>query len=136
MSATLFFGSFDGLHEGHRDAFRQAAQLGGHLQVVVTRDEVVKQQKGRYPDEAEDVRLAAVQANHHVDKAQLGSRTPDDYSLLNTLPFTTLAVGYDQMPDDAQIMKLLSEQGKPEVTVVRLQPFKPDTFKSSKLRHV
>ena len=136
MSTTLFFGSFDSLHAGHRDAFRQAAQLDGDLQVVVTRDEVVKQQKGRYPNESEEVRLAAVQADPYVAKAQLGSRTADDYSLLSALSFTTLAVGYDQVPDDQLIRKLLAEHGKPDVAVIRLQPFKPDTFKSSKLRHV
>ena len=136
MSTTLFFGSFDGLHQGHRDAFRQAAELGDRLHVVVARDQVVQQQKGREPQQSEQARLAAVQADPRVSEAELGGVSPDDYQLLGELTFETLAVGYDQPPDDATIRQLLAAHDKPEVRLVRLQPFKPDTYKSSKLRHV
>ena len=136
MSTTLLFGSFDGLHAGHRDAFRQAAELGERLLVVVARDGVVKQQKGRAPVQAESERLAAVQAEEQVSTAQLGGEVAHDYQLLRELDFDTLAVGYDQEPDDRAIKMLLAQHGKPEADVVRLQPFQPETFKSSKLRHV
>ena len=41
MKKVLVFGTFDGLHEGHKDFLRQAKQYGDHLTVVVGRDSTV-----------------------------------------------------------------------------------------------
>ena len=47
MTKVMVFGTFDYLHEGHKDFFRQAKQYGDELVVVVARDETVKQIKGK-----------------------------------------------------------------------------------------
>ena len=41
----MLFGTFDGLHEGHFDLFRQAKKYGDYLVVVVARDVNVKKIK-------------------------------------------------------------------------------------------
>lgn len=131
---VLVFGAFDPLHEGHRQLFSQAKQLGDTLVVVISRDTDIEEQKGRVPYLSEEIRLQQVQNEPNVDKAYLGDEDPSTYSLLRTLDFDVLAVGYDQRPDDISIQKILRDIGKENVRVVRLEAFKPDQYKSSFFR--
>ena len=134
MKRVLVFGSFDPLHEGHKYLFREAKKLGDELLVIVSRDNDIQTQKKRDSFQSEQERLAAVASDPSVDKALLGDEDPRSYALLTSLSFDVLAVGYDQRPDDATIQSILRQVGKPDVTVVRLQPFKPDQYKSSFFR--
>ena len=45
MKKVMVFGTFDGLHEGHLDFFRQAREYGDYLIVAVARDVNVKKIK-------------------------------------------------------------------------------------------
>ena len=101
--------------------------------MVVTRDEMIRYHKGQLPRQPEDVRRAAVAADPQVTRATLGSPTAGDYHLLRELTFDTLAVGYDQTPDDATIRQLLKDAGKQDVELVRLAPYQPEKYKSSLL---
>ena len=62
MTKVMVFGTFDPLHPGHVDFFRQAKQHGDELVVVVALDSTVEKTKGRKPSLGENARLAAVQA--------------------------------------------------------------------------
>ena len=42
---VALFGTFDGVHDGHRDLFRQARKYGGRLSVIIARDWTVRQLK-------------------------------------------------------------------------------------------
>ena len=42
MKRVLIFGTFDGIHEGHLNLFKQAKKYGDYLIVVVGRDENIK----------------------------------------------------------------------------------------------
>jgi len=46
---VLVFGTFDGLHEGHKNFFKQAREFGDFLVVVVGRDSTIVKTKGRPP---------------------------------------------------------------------------------------
>ena len=72
MSAVLFFGTFDPLHAGHRQAFGQARAQGDRLVVVVARDSAVLEQKKRAAHQDENERLARVATQTVVDEAILG----------------------------------------------------------------
>ncbi len=131
---VLVFGTFDPLHAGHVRFLRQARILGDSLLVVVARDSVVRNHKGREPFEPELKRLAGVSALPDVDEVILGDAHPERYELLATLNFDVLALGYDQEPDEAAVQKILDKLGKQQVRVVRLKPHQPNLYKSSLLR--
>lgn len=131
---VLVFGTFDPLHAGHDDFFRQAKALGDYLLVVVARDGVIRQQKQREAFQTEAVRLAAVSAATAVDEAMLGDAQPQAYDTIRQRSFDVLAVGYDQAPTDDVIRTMLTAVGKESVPIVRLQAYKPEQYKSSYLR--
>ncbi len=132
----LVFGTFDPLHEGHRNFFRQARALGSYLMVVVARDSWVRANKGREPLVPEGERRRTVAEQPGVDEALLGDEWPcaDPFRLLSRLQFDVLALGYDQVPDDAAVRALLSARGRGNVLVERLKPYRAGRYKSSLLR--
>ncbi len=134
-TTVIVFGAFDPLHEGHLDFFRQAKELGTTLMVVVARDGSIRSHKGREPFKPEDARLAAVAAVSMVDEALLGNNQADRYDLLAQLHFDIVALGYDQIPSDEVVRQELDKRGKMNVTIARLNPFHPETFKSTYVRH-
>src|SRR5438046_2920807 len=88
---VLVFGTFDGLHEGHKDFFKQAKEYGdpeinssnlngaSYLVVVVGRDSTIVKTKGRPPKFGEQERLKAVQESGLVDEARLGNENMSPY---------------------------------------------------------
>lgn len=133
---VLVFGAFDPLHAGHQDFFRQAAILGESLTVVVTSDEAIRREKRREVHQSESQRAAAIRPLPGVSQVLIGEEKPEEYNLLRELSFDVLALGYDQRPDDETVRTLLASMGKAGVQVVRLSAFRPQEFKSSKLREV
>ena len=133
---VLMFGSFDPLHRGHRDLFRQAREFGDWLTVVVTRDSGIRQIKKREPQLNELMRRQEVAKDTYVDEALLGDEWPneDPYRLLTELDFNILVLGFDQLPDDEKVREELNERGKEGTEVIRLKAFRPDVFNSSRLR--
>lgn len=135
MKQVIVFGSFDPLHEGHRDFFRQAKALGNHLTVVVAHDEALRAHKRREVFQPAADRLAAVAAEKEVDVALIGNAQANRYTLLSELDFDIVALGYDQAPPDEVVRAELDQRGKHHVQIVRLKPHKPDVFKSTLLRN-
>lgn len=135
MSQTrvLVFGSFDGLHEGHRNFFAQARALGDYVIVVVSRDSYIRTVKKRTPRKSEQERVQDIKKLGVAHEIILGEEAPG-YNLLQSLSFDVLAVGYDQEPSDSEIHQLLIQIGKESVSVVRLQPYMPEIYKSTLLR--
>ena len=131
---VLLFGSFDPLHEGHRNLFRQARMVANHLTVVVARDATIVTQKGHAPLHGEHERLALVSADSAVDEAILGDENPTSYTSLTAISFDILVLGYDQMPSDTDARHILDALGLSHIRIVRLLPHKPDVYKSSLLR--
>ncbi len=134
----IAFGTFDPLHEGHRDFFRQAKELADYLIVVVARDSSIRVNKKRGSWQNEKVRIECVGRLNEVDEALLGKEWPlnDRYGLLSELEFDVLVLGYDQKPSDEVVVKELKKRGKDKVEVVRLRAYKPEEYKSGKMRKV
>lgn len=134
MKRVLAFGTFDPLHDGHRDYFRQARALGDELIVIVAHDKTILTAKQRVSRQSRQARLEVVAAEAYVDEALLGDIEPDRYELLSRLQFNVLALGYDQEPSDSIVRAILDRLGKKDVHIVRLLPYQPDRFKSSLVR--
>ncbi|MBW2991876.1 FAD synthase [Candidatus Woesearchaeota archaeon] len=131
MKKVLAFGTFDILHPGHLDFFRQAKKFGDHLTVVVARDETVKKLKEKYPKFNEAERLEHVSRLEIVDKVVLGS-TDDKYKVIEEVNPDIICLGYDQFSFTEDLEKELGNKGI-KAKIIRLKPYKEEKYKSSKL---
>ena len=129
---VLAFGTFDILHPGHEHYLQHAKALGDELFVVIARDETVHAVKNQVPYHSEDKRLAAVQALPYVDHAVLG-KPGDKYAIIEEIKPDIIALGYDQTAFIDGMIEALSARGL-NPKIVRFSSFKPEEYKSSKLR--
>lgn len=123
----MVFGTFDGLHQGHLNFFKQAKKFGDKLIIVVARDKNVKKIKGKFPGFTENERLMRVQEAKVADKAILG-QIKDPYAVIREEKPEVICLGYDQSSFTAGLKKEFSD-----IKVVKLESYKPDIYKSSKL---
>lgn len=133
MKRVMVFGTFDILHEGHLDFFRQAKKQANHLTAVVARDIFVKKAKGKLPRNSEEKRVSNVRKSGTVDKVILGSRTHNFYRTIRTHKSDVIALGYDQKPSIYKLKKDLRRHRLSNIKIVRLKPYQPNKYKSSKL---
>jgi FAD synthetase len=124
MKKILIFGSFDILHKGHLNLFKQAREHGGKLIAVIARDETIKKLKGKAPRHREKTRLRHVAK--HVDLAVLGNKT-NKYAIIKRIKPDVICLGYDQNSFTKDLKKHF--RGK----IIRLKPYKPHIYKSSKM---
>ena len=130
----MVFGTFDGVHKGHLNFFRQAKKLApkSFLIVSVARDKNVLKIKGRLPVLDEKKRLALVKKHKIVDKAVLSG-------LLDHIPHIArerpdiISLGYDQKSYVTNLKKDLKNKGI-LVKIVRLKPYKEKVYKNNLLK--
>ena len=130
----MVFGTFDIIHKGHEDFFKQARALADtpHLIVSVARDAVVERIKGVRPRRPEANRRKVVAAHALVDEAVLGDREGYLPHILLAQP-DIIALGYDQEGEYvAQLEQDLTSVGL-STRVMRLEAFNADTYKTAKL---
>lgn len=127
---VLLFGTFDILHPGHEDLFRQARAMGDEVHVILARDVTVQQVKGRPPLNDEAARQAALSTL--VDNVYLGSLT-DKYAAIRDIAPDIILLGYDQEVFVDKLAATLADWGM-DTKIVRATPFHPEKYKSSLLR--
>ncbi len=146
---VLVFGTFDGLHPGHRSFLSQALRRAlnhsphrskassggsgsgrGELFIVVARDVNVKRSKGKLPVQKEAQRRRAVQAAFPDARVLLGE-LDDRFLPVVTLRPDLVLLGYDQQFPPGIEERDFAEAG---IAIERLPPFKPEKYKSSLLR--
>ena len=123
------------IHAGHEDFFRQAKELGEdpYLIVSVARDSAALRHRRFAPQKNEDERLARLVAHPLVDHAILGDEEGYVEHIAREAP-DVIALGYDQSGEYVDSLeKDLQDEGL-TIRIVRLKPFQPETFKTSKLR--
>jgi FAD synthetase len=130
----MTFGTFDGLHPGHLDFFRQARGLAprAFLVVSVARDRNVLRIKGRRPVLNEKKRVALLKKPHLLDKVVLGGLADHIAHILKERP-DIIALGYDQKDYVKNLRTDLKKKGL-RVKVVRLRPYKEKIYKNTLLR--
>lgn len=131
----MVFGTFDMIHEGHENVFQQARALSEspHLIVSIARDEVAARIRGYAPKNSEDVRRALLAAHPLVDEAVLG----DEHGYIHHIALLKpdiIALGYDQQGEYVDNLESDLHNAGLSVRIERLQPYKPEVFKTSKLR--
>ena len=124
MIKVMVFGTFDILHQGHIDFFRQAREHGDFLIAVTARDSTVKQ-IGKEVIQNENERLKNVK--QFADLAVLGS-SGDKYEVIRRYNPDIICLGYDQTHFVDGLQNL-------NIEILRLKPYQENKFKSSLIRN-
>ncbi len=125
---VLVFGTFDILHIGHIDLFKQAIKHGNTLVVVLARDKRVKQIKGSAPIHSEMERKEILEHIDIINKVYLGDES-DVYKVIKDISPDVIALGYDQQVFTDKLEEKIIEF-KLNTKIVRLEPYKHDIHKS------
>ncbi len=134
MKKVMAFGSFDILHEGHKHYLMEAKIRGDYLIAVVARDSNILKFKGKKPLNNENYRLEKVKELDFVDEAVLGDKE-NILKVLEKYKPEVICMGYDQKTvHEDELKKILEERGI-KAEIARAKPFKPEVYKSSKLRN-
>ncbi|MCX8147258.1 MAG: adenylyltransferase/cytidyltransferase family protein [Candidatus Woesearchaeota archaeon] len=144
MRKVMVFGTFDILHAGHINFLEQAREecikhfykekdeeKPIKLVAVIARDINAKKAKGIFPINNERTRLENIKKLGVVDEAIMGEFS-DKYKIIEKIKPDLICLGYDQ-----EIPKNFEEELKKRkinAKIVRLKAYKPEIFKSSKMR--
>jgi FAD synthetase len=132
MKKVMVFGTFDIVHPGHIYFFEKSKEFGDQLIVVVALDMNVKNEKGSFPHNNERKRVNEVKRLSIVDEAVLGNKD-DKYKIIEEHKPDMICLGYDQQEDADKLVDEMLKRGI-NLSVVRLDPYKPEKYKSSKMR--
>jgi len=124
MVKVMATGTFDLLHMGHIYYLKEAKKLGDTLVVVVATDATVRKLK-HDPITPQEIRVSLIKELKMVDEAYLGHEG-DMYSIVEEIKPDIIALGFDQIHDDATIKKEL-EKRKMNVQVVRLSKYQGES---------
>ena len=118
VKRVVVFGTFDGIHEGHRFLFEQARQYGNELVAIVGRDEFVRSFKHKEPKNNEKDRVETVQTEPLVDRAVLGDEQISSWSILEQLAPDVICLGYDQDALEQDLKRWMAGRGV-SIAIVR-----------------
>ena len=96
MKKVMAFGTFDGLHAGHRAFLKEARGYGDHLTVVVARDHIVKALKGHFPKIDFRRRCKLLMQEEDVDGVVGSDADLESWGVLEECRPDVIAIGYDQ----------------------------------------
>lgn len=133
MKKSMAFGSFDILHEGHVSYLKQAKKYSDYLIVIVARDENIEKFKGKKPKHNENQRLENIKKLNIADEAVLGHKD-DILGILEEYKPDIICLGYDQKTIDENKLREELEKRNIKAKIARCRPFKPEVYKSSKIR--
>ncbi len=130
----MIFGTFDGLHRGHLNFFKQARGLAKNpfLIVSIARDKNVKRIKNKLPEFKEIERMNLVKKSKLVDKTVLAGIKYYLPHILKESP-DIIALGYDQKYYVEDLKKDL-KNNKISLQIIRLKPYKENIYKNSLLK--
>lgn len=131
MKKVMVFGTFDGIHKGHLDFFRQAKKYGDYLIAVAGKDSNILKIKKHLPKKNEQERICGLKNCKLVDEALPGYEN-DPYKIIEEIKPEVICLGYDQSFFTNNLEKEIEKRGL-QIKIFRLKPHKPDQFKSSVL---
>ena len=93
---VIVFGTFDGLHDGHRFFLREAKKSGDKLVVAVAKDTVIKCLKGHLPTIPLPNRIMNIKSENLADKVVPGDEKLGVWKILKKEKPDIICIGYDQ----------------------------------------
>jgi FAD synthetase len=130
MKKVLVFGTFDLLHQGHRNFLEQARKYGNYLIVVVARDRTVRLLKGKLPINNENERVKQLKDSllaNEIVKGNLANK----FLIISKFNPDVICLGYDQHFFTHKLERKLEELGLEKTKIIRLKSFLPSIYKSS-----
>lgn len=126
----MVFGTFDGLHKGHFNFFKQAkdSAKNSFLIVSIARDINVLKIKGHKPVFNEIARQDLVKECKIVNKVILAGKTNYLKHILKEKP-DIIALGYDQKAYVKDLKKDLKNNNL-LIKIIRLKPYKENIYKN------
>lgn len=134
MKTVMIFGTFDIVHHGHLNLFKQARKYGDRLVAVVARDTRVKNIKSQESVYNEKERKYFLEQIRLVDTVVLGD-SKDVYKRIREIKPDVIVLGYDQVHFIDKLAEKIREF-KLKTKVVRAKPYKSDTQKTGKIRNI
>ncbi|MEN8252117.1 MAG: adenylyltransferase/cytidyltransferase family protein [Patescibacteria group bacterium] len=132
MKKVMIFGTFDGVHDGHRSLFEQASEHGDWVMAVVARDETVEKVKGKKPKCDECERLAELLQIDVLDDIIMGHTGEDKCCVVREHDPDIVMIGYDQEHFIDELYDL-AEDDDVDFVIVRAKSYNPGVYKSSLL---
>ena len=129
---VLVFGTFDGLHKGHKDFLTQAKKYGDNITAVIARDETVEQVKHKKPRFNETTRQETIKP--YVNQAKLGTTKKNKAEIILDIKPDVICLGYDQTHFIKQLHELIKEQ-QLNIQIKTLKPYMAEKYKSSLLNN-
>lgn len=130
MKKVMVFGTFNIIHPGHLNLFRQAKEFGDKLFVVLARDKTVQDMKNYNPLDEIKRRQNLVKIPL-VDEVVLGD-FDDRMKPIKEVQPDVICLGYDQYFFIDELEAYLAENNL-DIPVMRMKPYKSGKYKSSKL---
>ena len=130
MKKVMVFGTYNIIHPGHLNLFRQAREYGDSLTVVLARNETVSEIKSYEPID-EIHRRNMLLKLPMVDKVLFGE-IDDKLKVIKENQPDVICLGYDQVHFIDELEAYLAENNL-DIPVFRMKPYMPDKYKSSKL---
>lgn len=130
---VLVFGTFDGMHDGHRFFLTEAKRLGNKLIVSVATDEVVAKFKGHAPTHHLEERMQTLEASGLVNLAVAGDKVLGGWGAVRNWKPDIVAVGYDQTHLAETLQKFITTE-KLSLKIVPIKALEPDRLHSSLLQ--
>lgn len=125
MKKVMVFGVFDGIHDGHRDFFKQAKTLGDYLVAVVAHDHIAEHLKGKLPQKNLAERFEHLQNEDGVNEVVEGDRELSGWNVVKEHKPDVIALGYDQTILKKDLEKNLNKLGlNPEI--ITLKAYEPN----------
>ncbi len=130
---VMTFGTFDNLHPGHLDYFKQARLFGDELIVIIARDKNVLVIKKRAPQDDEKTRQRKVRRALKelgiTGRAVLGN-LKNRWLILKKYRPEIICLGYDQQVDLPQLKSEIAGF-RFSCKIKRLKAHHPEKYKSS-----
>ena len=132
MKTVMIFGTFDIVHHGHLNLFKQARKYGDRLVAVVARDARVKTLKSKESVYNEKERKYFLEQIRLIDKVVLGDQKDVYKRILETRP-DVIVLGYDQINFTDILQEKITEFGL-KTKIVRAKAYRSEKLKSRKIR--
>lgn len=123
----MVFGTFDDLHDGHRDFLRQAKEIGDQLIVVVSRDAAIAHVYGKTPKNDEADRIATILSEGVAQDVVMGHLDDKSRVLLEHKP-DIVFLGFSQESLVHDLNKKLTALGIGHVDIHVAKPHNPEMY--------
>ncbi|HEY9584100.1 MAG TPA: adenylyltransferase/cytidyltransferase family protein [Candidatus Paceibacterota bacterium] len=127
---VLVFGTFDGIHDGHRFFLREAKKHGDELVVVVAKDGTVKKLKGSLPKIPLPNRIKTLEDESLADRVISGDENIGSWKIVKREAPNVICLGYDQKELAVKLMKDLPDIG-PNIEIAIIGDYKGDELHNS-----